>query len=143
MAGTQPEYGWVCGDNLHILAADFATLPEYSDTALMGVVYADRNGNGIYDSGEELADVKISVKETVPGGKIVDLVTNPAGGYGIRLPPGRYRVSVDPDVAEWVRWIDVGESRNAWLPVAVPVTDMEEPATETPDRDGNEIMPGK
>lgn len=123
MAGTQPEYGWICGDNLNIMAADFATLPEYPDTVLTGVVYADRNGNGIYDIGEELAGAGITVKVSGPGGKATDLVANPAGGYAIRVAPGRYRVSVNPDVAEWVRWIEVGEARNVWLPVAVPVAD--------------------
>lgn len=120
MAGIQPDYGWICGDNLHLLAADFAARAEYLDTALTGVVYADRNGNGIYDIGEELAGVGVTVKMGGSGGKTTELVTNPAGGYGIRLAPGRYRVSIDPDAAEWVRWIDVVENRNAWLPVAVP-----------------------
>ncbi len=120
LAGTQPDYGWVCGENLHIMVADFGVLPEYADSALTGVVYADRNGNGIYDIGEERAGVGITVKMSGSGGKTMDVVSNPAGGYGIRLAPGRYRVSVDPETAEWVRRIDVGEARNAWLPVAVP-----------------------
>lgn len=127
MAGTQPDYGWICGDNLHILTADFAVLNEYPDVALTGVVYADRNDNGIYDIGEELAGVGVTVKATGPGGKSTDLVTNPAGGYGIRLAPGRYRVSVAPDVAEWVRWIDVGETGNAWLAVTVPFIEEDAP----------------
>ena len=125
MAGTQPEYGWVCGDNLHIMAADFAALPEpeYADTALMGVIYTDNNGNGLYDIGEELAGAGITVKQTGPGGNAVELAANPAGGYAVRLAPGWYRVTVDPEIAEWVRWIEVGEARNRWLPIAVARVD--------------------
>ncbi len=120
MAGTQPEYGWICGDNLNIMAADFGVLPEYADPALMGVIYTDDNGNGLYDIGEELADAGITVKQTGVGGKAVDLAANPAGGYAVRLAPGWYRVTVDPEIADWVRWIEVDETRNRWLPIAVP-----------------------
>jgi uncharacterized protein YkwD len=120
MAGVQPDYGWVCGDNLHIMTADFAVLPEYPDTALMGVIYTDDNGNGIYDIGEEHPGAGITVKQTGPGGKAIGLVADPAGGYAVRLAPARYRVSVDPKVADWVRWIEVDEGRNRWLPIAIP-----------------------
>jgi hypothetical protein len=127
MAGVQPEMGFICGENLHILVADFAAKDKYVDTAISGVVYQDRNNNGIYDIGEELAGVGLTVKVTGPGGKATKLTTNPAGGYGIRLAPGRYRVSVDPEAGEWVRWIDVDASRSTWLSAALPfIEEIEE-----------------
>jgi hypothetical protein len=136
MAGAQPEMGFICGDNLHILVADFAARDEYPDTALTGVVYADRNSNGIYDIGEELAGVGITIKLSAPGGKATHLTTGPAGGYGMRLAPGRYRVSVDTEVAEWVRWIDVDAARSTWLSVALPFNEDEGIIAE--NRAGNE-----
>jgi N-acetylneuraminic acid mutarotase len=54
---------------------------------ITGVVYNDGNGNGLYDAGEGLADVTITVSGV---GSFIDWDT---GGYSIQVNPGTYTVT--------------------------------------------------
>ena len=73
-----------------------------ADLFLTGVVYSDTNGNGRMDLDEGLAGVSIST-----GG--VATITNPGGGWALRVAPGRYLVTAS------------GEPFSAGLTVAVRV----------------------
>jgi uncharacterized protein YkwD len=54
---------------------------------LTGVVYADNNGNGRYDSGEGLGGVTVAVQG------VGSVVTFDTGGYSLQLNPGTYTVT--------------------------------------------------
>lgn len=75
-----------------IVTTDFgsggvSTLPA----SLLGVVYDDYDGDGLYDAGEGLDGVTISV--TAQDGAVVETTTMTAGGYQIKLPDGVYTVT--------------------------------------------------
>ncbi|MBK8033552.1 MAG: DUF11 domain-containing protein [Chloroflexi bacterium] len=61
--------------------------------SLGGVVYIDNNGNAGYDSGEELANISVTI--TGPSGTF-NLTTNSSGVYSqSNLTPGSYTVDID------------------------------------------------
>ncbi len=70
---------------------DYYTIDSASDADgrpyLTGVVYNDLNHNGVYDAGEGLGGVPV----TVPG--VGTVTTWDAGGYSLRVAPGTYTVT--------------------------------------------------
>lgn len=67
----------------NVVTQDFGTPRDANRAFLIGVVYADRNGNGQYDPGEGLNGVQI-----MPSSGDYFAVTTSAGGYTIPLPNG-------------------------------------------------------
>jgi hypothetical protein len=65
----------------NVVTQDFGTPRDANRAFLLGVVYADRNGNGQYDPGEGLNGVQVS-----PSTGDYYAVTGAAGGYTIPLP---------------------------------------------------------
>ena len=60
---------------------------------ILGVVYEDGNGNGIYDPGEGFGDYDITVVER--SGQTYTTKTLTAGGYQLTVPRGIYEVRVN------------------------------------------------
>jgi hypothetical protein len=65
----------------NVVTQDFGSPRDPNRAFLLGVVYADRNGNGQYDPGEGLNGVQI-----LPNSGDLYAVTQSAGGYAIPLP---------------------------------------------------------
>lgn len=108
----------LCGENVHIAVFDFAAPAKPEGPVVTGVVYEDLNGNNLYDAGEGVPDVEITVR--IPGGVIARTAkTNAAGGYAIPLEPGRYRVSIGEKENIRFRWITV-ETGNVRLAFEMP-----------------------
>lgn len=146
MAGESAILGGVCGDYLHIMVAEFGAGHEtggsvdfedvsgagddttYMYGQLAGVVYEDRDANGLYDIGEGVSGIAV----TAVNGKDTEAVygarSNAAGGYSLDLPRGRYRVDVETESGVYSKWLDISEETAHWLPVDVeiPVKNQEE-----------------
>ncbi len=71
--------------NSYMLTADFGTSLSNPNPFVLGVIYEDRNRDGVYGQGEGLTGVEIRALEA---GQMT--ATASAGGYGMRLPPGDY-----------------------------------------------------
>jgi RHS repeat-associated protein len=67
--------------------SDFGSSCHQLNGFLLGVVYDDQNGDGIYTAGEGIGDVDILIVESG-----ASTITASAGGYGLVLPPGYYNV---------------------------------------------------
>lgn len=82
--GTTYNYTWM-------LTCDFGTLMS-GNPFILGVVYDDRDRNGEYTAGEGLGGVAVSVLRPADAGT-ASTATAAAGGYGIPLPPGSYKLT--------------------------------------------------
>jgi uncharacterized protein YkwD len=71
----------------YLLTSDFGAASQEESSFLLGVVYDDQNGDGIYTAGEGIGNAEISVLESG-----LSTLTASAGGYGLPLPPGYYTV---------------------------------------------------
>ena len=71
---------------------------------LTGVVFNDTNGNGLYDTGEGLANVTISIAG------VGSTTTFATGGYSLQVSPGTYTVTASggPLAAPLIRTVTVG-----------------------------------
>lgn len=70
-----------------MLTCDFGASTWERNSFLLGVVYDDVNRDGVYTAGEGIGAVNISIHGTGD-----ETLTASAGGYGMPLPPGAYRV---------------------------------------------------
>jgi len=73
--------------NAWYVTVNFGTSAS-SQSFITGVAYDDKNGNGVYDAGEGLADVQI----TTQNGEKTTTAT--AGGYGLPLNNGTYTLTI-------------------------------------------------
>jgi len=67
----------------NVVTQDFGTSSNADQSYLVGVVYADTNGNGQYDPGEGLGGVVVA-----PDSGDYYAVTSSSGGFAIPLPAG-------------------------------------------------------
>lgn len=75
--------------NAAFVTTDFGSDITNPNNFLLGVVYDDKNADGLYTAGEGIKNVKISIAET---GESATTAT--AGGYGIPLKNGTYTVTI-------------------------------------------------
>ncbi len=118
IAGESAALGGICGDRLHITVADYAAGKPGPEFALAGVVYEDANGNGLFDSGEGIANQAVTIKPAGAAGPGQIVYTNSVGGFGRKLANGRYRIAVDNKGATVIRWIEIKDA-HAWVTVAL------------------------
>jgi hypothetical protein len=118
IAGESVELGGVCGDFLHLATADYASGKIGPEFALIGVVYTDLNGNGLYDAGEGAPGVAVNIKAAGETGTGQMIYTDPAGGFSRKSDPGRYRVAINYGNSIVVKWIEVKDA-NVWAPLVV------------------------
>ena len=111
----------ICGDNVHISVGDFGTSADYNGPVLTGVIYNDFNANGLYDAGEGVFDVAVTIKSVGIDGVSKTIKTNAAGGYAAFLAAGRYRVSAGMGDNEKACWITM-ETASIWKPFALTTT---------------------
>jgi len=129
-AGHNPVLGGICGDDVHLLVANFGAgkTPESAESAetdapaagrLIGLVFADSDGNGIYDPGEELEDAAVTIDRGPDSVHLQETAVNRAGGYSILLAPGSYRVTVSVGQERVSEWVRLESAVNSWLPAVI------------------------
>jgi len=102
------------GDRLDI---DFAIV---GDAQLHGVVFDDRNGNGVRDAGEAgVPGVDLTVEWSGPAGTVPLLVTTDASGLWdlLNLPPGTYVTTIDKTTVPAGYRVDTASVVTTVLPV--------------------------
>lgn len=124
ITGTSSELGGICGDNLLLMVADFGLSSKEEQTpGIVGVVYSDLDQDMLYSPGEGICQVAVSV-EGLSGDDascLFKLHTNEAGGFGLPVVPGEYRISVVIYDHEIVEHIEVGDQNRAvWISVPLP-----------------------
>ena len=94
-----------------LVVADFAASAVAEPASLIGRAYRDSNGDGLYDPGEELPGIRVSLQ----GGIDVDLslFTGPAGDFSASLEPGAYRISIDIEDAVFEYEIEIADENRA------------------------------
>jgi Ca2+-binding RTX toxin-like protein/uncharacterized protein YkwD len=73
-----------------VVTQDFGVRGNFSTPVLLGVVFDDQNDDGIFNAGEGLSDVSITV--TGPGG-FYSTTSLDAGGYQLRVAPGVWTIT--------------------------------------------------
>jgi hypothetical protein len=140
MEGVLEGFGSICGNNMQIMVADFGAKMTNQDTSdadeksdisdqetadpegvLIGLVYEDFNKNNIYDPGEGFSEAMVSIENG--DGAVVGtqkIFTNPAGGFDLRLPQGRYLIKIDTyDCNLGSKWVDIQNNDFHWLSLSV------------------------
>jgi len=126
MPGQSAELSGICGDELHIMVADFGTVvePEKIETdensspgRLVGLIYEDSEANSLYDIGEEYPGIQVTVAAENESDASYEVITNDAGGYVLDLPQGNYRVTVNRDSEILYQWVDITSENATWLPM--------------------------
>ena len=87
--GIVPEYNSGTKVGPLVMTQDFGYRTDQTNSVLVGAIYADRNSNGRYDSGEGLGGVNVQIVGT---GGTFTTSTMTAGGYQMALPAGTYTV---------------------------------------------------
>ena len=144
MAGESVEMSGICGDNLHILVADFGAKHETGDFVeseevtetdntkvvdgrVSGLIYEDINANSLYDIGEEYPGIQVTVATENESDVGYEVITNAAGGYVLDLPQGNYRVTVNRNSEILYQWMDITSKNATWMPMKLdmPVENSE------------------
>ncbi len=102
----------------HLVVCDFGAPITEQDPSLTGIVYEDLDQDGLYSPGEGIPGIVISIEGAE---KTVDLFTNVAGGFTVRLEPGEYKVSAYlPDDEVRVETVDLAEENKAlWFRIEI------------------------
>lgn len=85
-----PESNPATGVGPLVISQEFGRRGNYGDSAMLGVVYDDLNGDGFYNAGEGLGGITVEV--TGPMGTFTT-TTLSAGGYQVKVPSGTYTVT--------------------------------------------------
>lgn len=120
IAGESAALGSLCGDFLQLTVADYGARtigPDFA-TTIIGVVYEDANGNGMFDSGEGASGLSVTINMAGVPGSLQKIYTNPVGGFSKTLAPGRYRVVINAPGEKIIKWIDLNTA-NVWVPVEI------------------------
>jgi len=123
--GNSPELGGICGNDVHLMVADFgAQQPpgegaNSSGSRLIGLVFDDLDMNGIYNVGEGLPEAEVILDKGPDSDIQHQTRVNAAGGYTISLHPGNFRVSVNVGDERFSKWIRIEDGVNTWLSTVV------------------------
>ena len=116
ITGSSSGLGGICGDNLLLMVADFGlSSNEEQAPDIVGVVYLDQDQDDLYSPGAGIDQVAVSV-EGLSGDDtscLFKLYSNEAGGFGLTVGPGEYRISVVIEDHEMTEHIEVGEENRA------------------------------
>jgi uncharacterized protein YkwD len=74
----------------YLVTQDFGQPLRYENPFLLGVAWNDHNENDIYDPGEGLSDVSLTISGD---GQTYQVDTMDAGGYQVRVAPGTYSIT--------------------------------------------------
>ncbi len=73
-----------------VMTQDFGLRGNYGNPRVLGVAFADSDGDGFYDNGEGLGGITITVSD---GTNSYTTTTMTAGGYQVAVPSGTYSVT--------------------------------------------------
>ena len=73
-----------------VITQDFGARYDQGNSYLLGVVYNDSNRNNVYNAGEGLGGVSVSI---VGSAGSFNTTTMTAGGYQLQVPSGSYTVT--------------------------------------------------
>ena len=90
-SGECPGLAGICGDHVLLLTADFGCGSE-ADPGIVGVVFQDLDGNGLYSMGEGMPAALVVAADSA--GEYAHAVTDITGGFSLRLDPGHYILKV-------------------------------------------------
>jgi uncharacterized protein YkwD len=114
-AGTDNDQGQTW-DSLYTVQ-NFGTQTN-STPFITGVVYQDTNGNGFYDPGEGIGNIRVDV----PGSNFF-AITSSSGGYSVPVPGnGNYTATFSGGSINSQRPVTVSNSLNAKLDLVAPVS---------------------
>ncbi|MEZ6098072.1 MAG: Ig-like domain-containing protein [Pirellulaceae bacterium] len=122
-----------------LVSQEFGRRTDFGGPVLLGVVYADTNGNGRYDAGEGLPAVTLSI--VGPTGSFT-ATTMSAGGYQIQVPAGTYSITASGPPLNGTRTVaDVTVSNQNVKADIESSTSLQSPVanddTATVDEDGS------
>ena len=102
----------------HLLVCDFGASSNERDPSLTGGVYTDSNQDGLYNPGEGISGIAVSIEGADTA---FTMVTNVAGYFTGRVEPGEYNVSVYmPNEEVRVRTVELGEENKAvWFRIEI------------------------
>jgi len=102
----------------HLLVCDFGAPITEQDPSLTGIVYEDLDQDGFYSPGEGIPGIAISIEGV---DTVLNLATNQAGGFTVRLELGEYKVSayLDDDEVR-VETVNLAEENQAvWFRIEI------------------------
>ena len=94
-----------------LVVADFAASVVAQSPSLIGRVYRDMDGDGMYDPGEGLPGICVSVQQGTD--VVLSLFTGPAGDFSASLEPGVYRISADIEDVVFEHEIEMADENRA------------------------------
>ena len=132
IAGESEALSGICGDNIHLSVVDYGAPRFYAGPAVTGMVYCDLNENSLFDVGEGIPGVvvtikKVAIEKSDTAVAVSDIAANPAGGFSTDLSPGRYRISISTDLINdtQAQWITIGEDdANKWVIFKIQPDDL-------------------
>ena len=98
--------------HLYMLTIDVAVPADSLDMHLLGVVFADRNTNGLFDPGEGIAGMPLTIDYPH---QMLDVVTDDTGGLNRVLGPGDTRIIVWPGVLDDEFWVILDDGGSNWF----------------------------
>jgi len=102
-------------NHVYVVTIDYAAPEEYAGAWVLGMVYEDRNQNGLFDAGEGIPGVPVAIDYANPD---FHGTTDAIGGMQTVLAPGGARIVLWPGERDEAFWVDV-DWDNQWF--ALPV----------------------
>jgi hypothetical protein len=101
-----------------VTTATLGVEAEEKPPYLVGIVYSDDDGNGLYSFGEGVSEIRVTVEwvHTISGFlEIKELLSNKTGGFHCPLDSGLHRVTVYVPEMEPAEYFFVPEEGNVRL----------------------------
>lgn len=121
--GDSESLGGICGNHVGLLVAEYGTRIAL-ESGIVGSVFSDLDGNGLFDPGEGLSGIKVIVSGAAFSRV---LLTGAGGGFHIVLPEGTYEVSAagtDDAETDELTVPGNGESVSIHFSVTVPADEV-------------------
>jgi hypothetical protein len=101
--------------SVYLATCDFGARATGNNAYLLGILYGDLDGDGLYSPGEGIPGVPVFID--IPH-VMLELVTDATGGFGLMLGPGATRVIVELPGGTAESWVDL-EQENERLELRV------------------------
>jgi hypothetical protein len=96
---TEPE----SGEDIYVIAVDYGDIEidSIASPAICGMVFADTDGSALYEPGEGLSDILITVYNS-DGAIENEVISDESGAWSLTLEPGEYTLFAVIDNVEYV-----------------------------------------
>jgi hypothetical protein len=85
-----------------ILKRDFELLPRPVDVS--GIVWYDKNSDGVFDSNESISDIPIVLTNLSLGADRYEITSDENGRYSLSVLPGLYQIEIDKLLPDGIRY---------------------------------------